>query len=303
LKLYCNPLQNDKHWSEAGLFQLLASSSLAASTSFGNMYLEYEIRFCYPQYENPTNIGNGAAWNTPAPGTGLTDNNAFGTACTKLYDTVGFPPVAAGVVTAPPGAWMLNVRWSGTGFVTNSSSIAPVGGASINFLSDWHVGDATEQNLMVTYWCDGESTIQPKLSTSTTITGCDVYIICLPYDAVVTLAALYPTCVGPLSLMRAEAADHVQVDWKLPVRLIEEGTRWLAERSWLGRFRPYMRGFSRLVGWILDSGLLGAVDLTTVPPGCLKFWKECGFRVDMPRLQEEKKVERKEVEYVEVRRR
>lgn len=274
--LFCEAVNDDIRWASAGLFQLLASTDLEAG-SFGTLSVTYEILFHTPLVDDLI-FNAGAAVNTYD----YTDESPF----VNLDFTTSSREVVwtDNTITLPKGSWSLVGEFAGTG-ITACNWVRTSPDYAWTFVQFAVLSsDAKAASTDHVFYCDKPTTWQLNLTTTTRDYAYYVISRAPDVSSLAPLTRFYPkeAKLGKFALSRAIKLDSAPMDFKLPAFLIKEGVDWLSTHMPNGIIKEGTRAFARLVGWVLDSGLLGARDVSQVDPGLLGFWRSCGFRMPQP---------------------
>lgn len=300
--LYTNTKHVDIHWTEAGIFQLLAATALSPSEAeytIGTVYLNYELVFMTPKLE-PGAIGYAySRWSSA--GFTPVQNPVFGTATDWDVNSLAIPaPTDAATLLLEPGHYVVH-GWcygsAGTSGIaatttatvlltrevgTTSSVITPFAHYSYAGTDDTGTPRGNTAGFRYDFQClDGQIRFAPTWVWDELKTHVDhvVYeISMLPPDSSNVLKHLNPGLLGPRLIERHGLGfDFRPADWKVPVQLVKAGVDWLDSKGWTGSLSPLTKGFSKLVGMLLDLGIFNA-DCSEVPKGLADFWATCGYK-------------------------
>lgn len=299
--LYTNTAHVDVHWTEAGIFQLLAATTLPPSTAeytIGTVYLNYDLVFMTPKLE-PGAIGYASSRWLSA---GFTDAApAWGSGSPGWeVNTLAIPaPSDTTTMLLEPGRYVIHADcWgsAGTSGIAATTIAAPtfsreVGHQSspiVPFASATYVGtmdNSTPRSNFASFrydvqCLDGQIRFTPNwdwTELKTHVATVMYEIVLFPPDSSSVLRHLNPGLLGPRLLERHGLGfDFRPADWKVPVQLVKAGVDWLDSKGWTGSLSPMTKGFSKLIGMLLDLGIFN--DCVDVPKGLADFWASLGLR-------------------------
>jgi hypothetical protein len=276
--LYTKVDFENPQWSIPGIFQLILTGDPSV-TACGTLWLEYEIEFISDSLALDGICG---ARSVDAI-TGCTPTIPFGTAPTDgVFNSLPIPlPTDGTTLYLPTGIYWLNYHVVGTGITAiptaKSNCTELQASVCINGAGTLVIVDQVLE-------CEPNASVALTV-TGTTVTETFVTAIRCPDEYSVTsksaFALLTKITPGLTPLQRGFQLKEMlgESPWKMPAQLAQRGADWLAEH---GKYELVKKGsklFSRVVGWVLNSGLLGALRLTEpLDPDLLAFWAKCGFK-------------------------
>lgn len=287
--LYTDTESVDPHWTDAGLFQFLAATLLPSHVegpyTLGTLYLDYDIEFYNPQLEVSGN------WNGGSMLTGggtYSPSTPFGSTPIFEYNGLGLElPTGTNYLTLAPGSYQIFFQND----YSEAVNIADYPASTFTTTSDGPLSPdlynmtSLTSTLQYNGWftihhLDSAIRYRPGGSAASTAatTFLRIFVNPIPPPSSALSRLINPAMLGSHLQARSWMADLKRVDWKLPVNLIKKGIDFLDSHGWTGRLSPYTRGFSKLLGYLLHSGLLGSSDLSDLPQGLLDLWASQGFR-------------------------